>query len=378
MAALAKTAEHLAAKGRHGDTMLVHMNPLEVAWMDSQTPGGLTINPDTGQPEAFAFLLPLLANFAAPSIMGALGLSGMGATLGTAALTGLADYAVNKDPGRALGSGLLSFGLGGLGNAFKGVDAAKNAVSTAATAVPNAVNAATNALPSAVTNAAKAVTTSNPMLNAVSTAGKALGSTASGLAAQATPQATGMLGKLGTVGQAIQNPSAALMAAKNNPLTVGVPLMAGASLTASSMMQPSYYTPKSDQDDKYKSPEYTRERFPAKREIVPYGGDYSQYGIANPEHQFFNPNNVRTTGMAGGGAVQGAGDGVSDSIPAIGPGNRPIQLSDGEYVVPADVVSMLGHGSTNGGIRYLDQMIAKTRANPPRQEKGAPPKRRAA
>ena len=53
-------------------------------------------------------------------------------------------------------------------------------------------------------------------------------------------------------------------------------------------------------------------------------------------------------------------------------------LSDGEYVVPADVVSMLGRGSTNGGVRYLDQLVSGTRAKPPRVEKGAPPRRKAA
>lgn len=392
MAALAKTAEHLAAKGRHGDTMLVHMNPLEVAWMHSQTPGGLTINPDTGQPEAFAFLLPLLTGMAGPSIMGALGLSGTGALLGGAALTGLTDYAVNKDPKRALGSSLLSFATGGLSNAFKGAKAATDAVK----AVPSAVNAATAALPTAVTNGASNLANvamaANPTLNAAAKGVQALGGQAASAIGNLTtaPAAGGLLSKLGTAGQIMQAPRAAWEIAKANPLTIGLPGAAGAALTASSMMEQPAYDMPSKQDEKYKG-DYQRERFPGKRTLTPYGGDYATYGLSNGEHSFFNPNNDRLAsppilgpaglgayGMAEGGAVQGAGNGVSDSIPAIGPGDRPIQLSDGEYVIPADVVSMLGHGSTNGGIRYLDQMIAKTRANPPRQEKGAPPQRRAA
>ena len=49
-----KQAERLAAQGRYGDTMLVHMNPAEVEGIASLMPGGqLTINPQTGQPEAF-------------------------------------------------------------------------------------------------------------------------------------------------------------------------------------------------------------------------------------------------------------------------------------------------------------------------------------
>ena len=49
-----KQAERLAAQGRYGDSMLVHMNPEEVQGIASLMPGGqLTINPQTGQPEAF-------------------------------------------------------------------------------------------------------------------------------------------------------------------------------------------------------------------------------------------------------------------------------------------------------------------------------------
>ena len=49
-----KQAERLAEQGRFGDSMLVHMNPAEVEGIASLMPGGqLTINPQTGQPEAF-------------------------------------------------------------------------------------------------------------------------------------------------------------------------------------------------------------------------------------------------------------------------------------------------------------------------------------
>jgi hypothetical protein len=49
-----KDAERLAAQGRFGDSMLVHMTPAEVQGIASLVPGGrLTTNPETGQPEAF-------------------------------------------------------------------------------------------------------------------------------------------------------------------------------------------------------------------------------------------------------------------------------------------------------------------------------------
>ena len=64
---LKDAANHLASKGRYGDTMLVHMNPIEVDMLASLSPTGeLTTNPDTGQKEAF---LPLLFSMAAPSLM---------------------------------------------------------------------------------------------------------------------------------------------------------------------------------------------------------------------------------------------------------------------------------------------------------------------
>ena len=66
-------AEELASYGRYGDSMLVHMNPIEVEGIASLTPGGLTTNPVTGQPEAFAFLIPMLASMAAPTAFTALG-----------------------------------------------------------------------------------------------------------------------------------------------------------------------------------------------------------------------------------------------------------------------------------------------------------------
>ena len=53
-----RQAERLAAQGRYGDSMLVHMNPAEVQGIASLVPGGqLPTNPQTGQPEAFPWLL---------------------------------------------------------------------------------------------------------------------------------------------------------------------------------------------------------------------------------------------------------------------------------------------------------------------------------
>jgi hypothetical protein len=59
----------------------------------------------------------------------------------------------------------------------------------------------------------------------------------------------------------------------------------------------------------------------------------------------------------GGRLLRGPGDGVSDSIPASIGGKRPARLADGEFVVPARIVSELGNGSTEAGARKLYAMM---------------------
>jgi hypothetical protein len=66
---------------------------------------------------------------------------------------------------------------------------------------------------------------------------------------------------------------------------------------------------------------------------------------------------------AGGQLLSGDGDGMSDSIPAVIKGARPQRaaLADGEFVIPADVVSHLGNGSTKAGGKRLYEMMANIR-----------------
>ena len=60
----------------------------------------------------------------------------------------------------------------------------------------------------------------------------------------------------------------------------------------------------------------------------------------------------------GGRLLKGPGDGVSDSIPAtIGRKQQPARLADGEFVVPARIVSELGNGSTDAGAKKLYAMM---------------------
>jgi len=67
------------------------------------------------------------------------------------------------------------------------------------------------------------------------------------------------------------------------------------------------------------------------------------------------------TSLKPGGYLDGAGDGMSDSIPATIDGKQQARLADGEFVVPADVVSHIGNGSSKAGSQRLYSMLDKIR-----------------
>lgn len=70
-------------------------------------------------------------------------------------------------------------------------------------------------------------------------------------------------------------------------------------------------------------------------------------------------------GYATGGRpnlLNGAGDGISDSIPATIAGKQPARLAAGEYVISSRIVSELGNGSTDAGAQRLDEMVKRIQA----------------
>jgi hypothetical protein len=97
-----------------------------------------------------------------------------------------------------------------------------------------------------------------------------------------------------------------------------------------------------------------------------------QYGYTIPEGTLPS---TATPKYAGGGNIQsnlggysdggrllkGPGDGMSDNIPASIANKQPARLADGEFVVPADVVSHLGNGSTDAGAKHLYKMMDNVR-----------------
>jgi hypothetical protein len=83
--------------------------------------------------------------------------------------------------------------------------------------------------------------------------------------------------------------------------------------------------------------------------------------------QFVAGGNVSTPRFLSGG-----GDGMSDSIPATINGRQEARLADGEFVIPADVVSHLGNGSSKAGAKRLYSMMDKVRSARTGTKKQAP------
>ena len=156
--------DEMAKYGRYGDTMLVHMNPVEVAGIASLVPGGrLTTNPVTGQPEAF---LPIL--------FGALGGALKLGTLGTAALTGVGTAAVTGDAKRGILAGLTAGASSKLGELFsKALDAPMVA--------PGGI---TNVIPDAAKTGVEAAKASTDAVQAAAQSGDGLASVAQDLSQQ--------------------------------------------------------------------------------------------------------------------------------------------------------------------------------------------------
>ena len=135
-------AQHLASKGRNGDSMLVHMTPGEVHGLHALAlahGGKLTINPDTGLPEAnfLKKLLPMIAGFAlGPAGFGIMSSLGAAATVG--GVTALATGSLTKGlmaglgayGGSGLGAGLMGAGEGAIGASALASEAGKEAVAS--------------------------------------------------------------------------------------------------------------------------------------------------------------------------------------------------------------------------------------------------------
>ena len=85
-----------------------------------------------------------------------------------------------------------------------------------------------------------------------------------------------------------------------------------------------------------------------------------QYYRAQGNRQGFNSGGLASLGGRGM-YLGGSTDGMADNIPASINGSEPARLSDGEFVIPADVVSHLGNGNSDAGAHQLHGMMDKVR-----------------
>ena len=408
------TASQLAARGRNGDSTLVHMSRGELkSLQDLALAGGgsLSINPDTGLPEA-SFLKRLL-----PTILGA-GLSmipGVGPLM-AAGIVGGGTALATGDLNKGLMAGLGAYGGAGLAGGLAG--AGSSALTTeAANAAASQTGLSEAAKAQAIDEAARASGLSE-VASPFSTMGQGLSSLgASGAAGEAARQGF-MSGVGGGAGLAKYGLAAAspFMLGEEDNRPKSKPTEPINRLTYEA--RPTTPTPMADvpgyddmgrdfgREQRYFDGRYvdTGRKFvpgdfePRTATPMPLanGGlsslpamsntTYPLSGIPNAQYKpnIQDPqqaNVLRNTpvpevdpytgeerfasgGLShlggysdGGRMLRGPGDGVSDSIPATIGDKQPARLADGEFVVPARIVSEIGNGSSEAGARKLYAMM---------------------
>lgn len=430
-------AQHLSSQGRGPDNTLVHMSRDEVKSLNNLAMahgGQLTLNPQTGLPEA-GFLSKLL-----PAIIG-VGLTA--ATGGAAApwMIGLGvggfEAARTGDLKKGLMAGLGAYGGAGIGSAFAtsgaqaavgadaGVQAAQQTMQGQAANLGNLAKEQVAAGTFNPTNfAAQAQGLSAPYAaaqNAALEAGKAnfanasfmdnlktMGQGVKGLTQPGAP--TQFLENLGGV-EGTYGPKTTLLAAAAPAIgamtepTTGTPEIQkdtdpGQMAREGYQYDPGWVTPTptpspTGVEQRYASPRWYRPGYAdggpveamSNGNITGANTNYPMASIAAglPQTAYKPPAsaNVVTGGVTdtavnpmtgamafadgglsdlgdysdGGRLLKGPGDGVSDSIPAVIGKKQPARLADGEFVVPARIVSELGNGSTEAGARKLYAMM---------------------
>ena len=376
-------AQHLASKGRDGDSTLVHMSPGEVKGLQALAlahGGSLSINPDTGLVEA-SFLkriLPMVAGAALTPFLG---------PMGAALATGGFETVRTGDIGKGLMAGLGAYGGAGLAQGLAGAagSAATNASAANSLGVAGASAApGSQAAMLAAENASMGLT---PLQSAANISGSA------GYAAGAAPMSVGT--------QAANLMSAGAQNVAANPLTAGKQAfnaMPTGSVPALGATVASAMTPEAPQmpgmpeeDPRYAGAPYRYNLSPnfsgyVPRQPQPYyrptglgyaaGGDIMMAAGGSYEDEPLGDDFAMGGSIGGysdgGRMLKGPGDGMSDSIPGVIGNRQPARLADGEFVVPADVVSHLGNGSTDAGAKKLYSMMDNIRKARTGKKKQAP------
>jgi hypothetical protein len=476
------------AYGRGGDSMLVHMNPREVAGLQALARSNgtsMTINPNTGYPEAFNLnaLLPTLIGLGLNAFAPGVG-SAIGSALGTSGAVGTG---VAVGGATALGTGSLKKGImAGLG-AYGGAGLGEGLAGTAGMAgTPTPVPGMEGTLGSGVSATPLPTDPSlvgSPTSLATTAPGGASGLTApsgfSNLGASSTgvtpftppaptPDASAFSGSAGDFFNPTQSvaatpqmgvgvpptstafppqtdlysmgaspggsgatvsPSTTMSSVTKPGLTTGQAFKYGSAALAPAMQPEEVkpfesndmirpydfeYNPQTGAYDRpagdtseaaYFSPTYTaREPYKAaggglmdSMRSVDFDKEDNYYAsggltafkqggrpksrplVGEDYYRFMGRDDTMLgtaeKNFAGGGTprfLSGGGDGMSDDIPAVIGDKQPARLADGEFVIPADVVSHLGNGSSKAGAKRLYEMMADIRRERTGTKKQAP------
>jgi hypothetical protein len=369
---LQHAAKYLAKQGRGEDTMLVHMTPGEVKGLQAIAMahgGSLSINPHTGLPEA-GFLNKLMPMIIGAGLAAATGGASLALTPGMIGLgVGGLETLRTGSIGKGLMAGLGAYGGAGLAGGLAGAAAASPEVTAQALGTPAATGAGSQASMLAAQNAGFGQAGIQSLADSAAVAQNA---------APVVPSALGTM-TAGAENLATQGGRAGFMQGVGG----GMGLAKYGLAAASPLMQQEYKPPTIEEGEpnpyRYRFergeanpfPEISptgieRSYFPNAR-YVAYAGGGQAGGMSNFD-SFGDPSSG-VERLAGGGLsdlggysdggrlLRGPGDGVSDSIPAVIGAKQPARLADGEFVVPARIVSELGNGSTEAGARKLYAMM---------------------
>ena len=420
-------AKHLASKGRKGDTELVHMTRGEIKGLQDLAlahGGSLSINPDTGLVEA-SFLKRILPMIAGAGLM----MTGIGAPL-AAGMVGGFETLRTGDIGKGLMAGLGAYGGAGLAGNLSGA-AASTAVDASAQNLANqaiAEGSTTAGMAEATRNAA------TPTLSSIGEGAKQVFSSPEALGGFAKQNLMNIGAAAAPVVSDALTPKGPAIPGEpeEDPRYAGSPyrynLAPGFQGSTPTRPNP-YYRPTGlgyaeggvmmagggsyDDEPMGDNPGmaaggiagYAAGGLKMKtmglgdgiyRDTDDDTASLGAYDAAKKrmEKQFaaanLKPREMPKSGIAklgqmkamaegglggysdGGRMLKGPGDGMSDDIPAVIGRKQPARLADGEFVVPADVVSHLGNGSTDAGAKKLYSMMDKIRTARTGKKKQAP------
>jgi len=377
-------------QGRFGDTELVHMTKPEVKGLESL--GILTTNPNTGLPEAFLGSIGgFFRDYVAPIAIGAInpGLApytvagyqmaktgAMGGSFIDAATAGMMSFAGGK-LGQSIGSnlgGAIDSATGGVTDGLSNAASAVQPVMDASTAGATA-GAPTFMAEGAGTAAGKLAQGSTAIGDIVTNAVTPL---AKGIvdAIPKTPESIGRAIGTGLGGMASDAMLQEKLQSQNIPQEVKDAEKVESTMSTGKLQdrRPQYQPGELSTSDivgamtgtapalQFTDPQYS----PATTGNISQIIGYSNGGGLEDALESITEGAEKIADMGDGqvyfeGMVKGNGDGMSDEIPFSIEGKQPALLSRDEYVLPADVVSALGNGSSNAGADMLDKFMTDVR-----------------